>query len=526
MKRLFYSLIIGALVSTLALGAEVRKLGEYDLSWGPYGTTWTSPAGKVVRYIPRYFDNNAFADNTNLFGKSLTGDGTGSITGFNIPLYVSQYLSVLDSITVVEDVRKYGAVGDNATDCLAAFNLAKAAASAVHGTVFVPPGIYRLSNTFTVTDINLIGIPEASVLVPNNGVTLALDIHVNPDSDALDRIPHVIIVSGIKIDGSYTSGATGIRIGHPNPLDGTGYTAGYYLDKFKVINFKGTNGLGVLVEDIVAFKIADGYISENKRGIRFATTFGAADGPTTGRIENLYVNYNKGIGVYVDGSFGLNFDGVYSEANEAENWYITTSGVNGAAQGIVLNNCQSEQGYIDWSGSYPQYGMVVDGNGGFAKVIITNTQFTQTPAQISAGIKYIRIIGASVKMDGNSFLDYATDNTILIEGAVDVWFGWQTVNQGTNWKTMVQDNSTAGRVVYESDIGRMYPGASYPVDDNTAISHGQATTPAGVVATGSVAGEIVTVTAITSTTFTVAIKKHDGTAGTTQAVYWILFRSN
>jgi len=98
MKRLFYSIIIGALVSTLAIGAEVRKLGEYDLSWGPFGTTWTSPAGKVVRYLPRYFDNNAFADNLALYGKSLTGDGSGSITGFNIPLYISQYLSVLDAV--------------------------------------------------------------------------------------------------------------------------------------------------------------------------------------------------------------------------------------------------------------------------------------------------------------------------------------------------------------------------------------------------------------------------------------------
>lgn len=74
-KKIMYSCILGMLISTLALGAEVRKFGVNDLSWGPYGTTWTSPAGKVVTYIPRYYDNNAYADNLTLYGNDLVAKG-------------------------------------------------------------------------------------------------------------------------------------------------------------------------------------------------------------------------------------------------------------------------------------------------------------------------------------------------------------------------------------------------------------------------------------------------------------------
>lgn len=66
-------------------------------------------------------------------------------------------------------------------------------------------------------------------------------------------------------------------------------------------------------------------------------------------------------------------------------------------------------------------------------------------------------------------------------------------------------------------------GATASVADGGTITHGLGTTPSGVSAVGSVAGEIVSVTAKSSTTFTVAIKKHDGTAGTAQTIYWTVW---
>lgn len=56
--------------------------------------------------------------------------------------------------------------------------------------------------------------------------------------------------------------------------------------------------------------------------------------------------------------------------------------------------------------------------------------------------------------------------------------------------------------------------------DTQTIGHGLSAVPNFINATGSVAGEIITVTAKDSSTFTVAIKKDGGTAGTLQDIYW------
>lgn len=58
------------------------------------------------------------------------------------------------------------------------------------------------------------------------------------------------------------------------------------------------------------------------------------------------------------------------------------------------------------------------------------------------------------------------------------------------------------------------------VADGGTITHGLAGTPTRVNVTASVSGEFVSVTAKGASTFTVAIKKHDNSAGTTQTVYW------
>jgi hypothetical protein len=66
-------------------------------------------------------------------------------------------------------------------------------------------------------------------------------------------------------------------------------------------------------------------------------------------------------------------------------------------------------------------------------------------------------------------------------------------------------------------------GATASVADGGAITHGLITTPTSVTVTTSISGEFASVTSLGATTFTVAIKKHDGTAGTTQTIYWQAF---
>lgn len=63
-------------------------------------------------------------------------------------------------------------------------------------------------------------------------------------------------------------------------------------------------------------------------------------------------------------------------------------------------------------------------------------------------------------------------------------------------------------------------GAAAAVADGGTIAHGLTGTPTYAVATASVSGEFVSITGIGAANLTVAIKKHDNSAGTAQTIYW------
>ena len=58
--------------------------------------------------------------------------------------------------------------------------------------------------------------------------------------------------------------------------------------------------------------------------------------------------------------------------------------------------------------------------------------------------------------------------------------------------------------------------------DGATVTHGLETTPTVVLVTGTIATEVISVTTVGTTTFTVAIKKYNGLwiSGTTQTIYW------
>jgi len=82
-------------------------------------------------------------------------------------------------------------------------------------------------------------------------------------------------------------------------------------------------------------------------------------------------------------------------------------------------------------------------------------------------------------------------------------------------------NQTGTRTIIRDNIGFVTEnwGATSVADGGT-ISHGLAGTPDTVQCTTSITDEFCSVTALAATTFTVTITKHDGTAGTTQTIYW------
>ena len=123
-------------------------------------------------------------------------------------------------------------------------------------------------------------------------------------------------------------------------------------------------------------------------------------------------------------------------------------------------------------------------------------------------------------IEGNSF-----SKTTGIAQDRAFWTMWNAASivdglviRQNNYSNIGKLLETAGG--YVPSLGLTAQGATASVADGGTITHGLGVAPTVVTAVGSVAGEIVSVTAKSSTTFTVAIKKPDGTAGTSQTIYW------
>lgn len=162
----------------------------------------------------------------------------------------------------------------------------------------------------------------------------------------------------------------------------------------------------------------------------------------------------------------------------------------------------------------------------------TNTQpYTHFAMQLSFGMTFTAPPDAgdtesnvwNMLIEGNSF-----SKTTGIAQDRAFWTQWNAAsivdglvirqNKYFNIGTLYE---TAGG--YVPSLGHTAQGATASVADGGKITHGLGATPAVVTAVGSVAGEFVSVTAKGATTFTVAIKKHDGTAGTSQTIYWTVW---
>jgi hypothetical protein len=135
-------------------------------------------------------------------------------------------------------------------------------------------------------------------------------------------------------------------------------------------------------------------------------------------------------------------------------------------------------------------------------------------------------------------LDRLTDSIISGNRCYDDSGGTQTYGiemAGAMLRVNVVDNMLSGNVtaaILETALAGTYTyrgnegwttrnyGAAAAVVDGGTIAHGLVATPLRANVSPSIAGEMVTVTSLDATHITVAIKKHDGTAGTAQTIYW------
>ena len=126
-------------------------------------------------------------------------------------------------------------------------------------------------------------------------------------------------------------------------------------------------------------------------------------------------------------------------------------------------------------------------------------------------------------IQGNTIIDGATANLaygIFESGAnVDNNMIIDNIIQGASVAPIVK---AGGSTIVRGNKGYVTEksGAAAAVADGGTIAHGCAATPTSAQVTGSVANEFVSVTGIGAANLTVAIKKHDGTPGTAQTIYW------
>jgi hypothetical protein len=110
-------------------------------------------------------------DYLNWRAKNITGNSTGTISGFNIPLTLMGDLSVYDALTAWVDVRAYmdGQSGrptlaawqaDNTIDVAASIRAAAAAVYTTGGNIIFPPGHYTMESGAIVigNNVNLVGL--------------------------------------------------------------------------------------------------------------------------------------------------------------------------------------------------------------------------------------------------------------------------------------------------------------------------------------------------------------------------------
>jgi hypothetical protein len=195
-----------------------------------------------------------------------------------------------------------------------------------------------------------------------------------------------------------------------------------------------------------------------------------------------------------------------------------------------------------YAASNPQYGIVED-NAGTLAVYATDIVGFDAAGQIAVWLKAemygssnARFIGARfeenethVKTDNAGgyakFFGCTFAGTTIHGGFTFAAGGGYNLFNGCNIDsagTVTEGNTGAARTKFIDCDGRVTnnKGVTAAIADGAAITHGLVDTPLGAVANGSVANEFISVITLDTDHFHVAIKKHDGSAGTNQVVYW------
>ena len=465
------------------------------------------------------------------------------------------------------NVKAYGASGVGQQDDTTAFLDAINTMPSTGGTLFVPRGTYLLSEsilTNSKSNVTIIGQGWGTVLKLADGANdemfnlfnavgwilrdFAIDGNRANQTVQAEAAIHLPGATHCRLENLYILNAwyAGIQIksGSHNVIQGcrivTPYNCAIYLEDTSCEhNVIANNYLGGTLNDgNLEIKYGPSY---NLITGNYIDQAGDADqngivvaGGSTNTVGNRIINNmvygdagRTGSGIAVSDAYGI---GTIIEGNYVTGYQygIHLNGTRSTAKGNYATDCSTGfyipggtniiegnwsvanqlRGYSVWSNYNVLMGNFAMNNDQSATTV-QGIQLTDT-ADYNVLIGNISYDDQVSKTQDYGIADAATcNNNIYIGNVVEGNAGQQLIiNNATNFVSQNKGWVTEAK------------GAQASVADGGTITHGLAATPTVAVMTGSVANEFVSATTLGATTITVAIKKHDGSAGTTQTVYW------
>ncbi len=133
----------------------------------------------------------------------------------------------------------------------------------------------------------------------------------------------------------------------------------------------------------------------------------------------------------------------------------------------------------------------------------------------------IDVNGRRLQVYDNVVADDAgeTAGAIVISDGGNATDAGRLVNNQSSTLTFTPTQRENWQIFGNDGVKRWSRGANV-IADGATIAHRLSAAPQRILVTTTTSGEFASITATSSTTFTVAIKKHDGTPGTTGNVYW------
>lgn len=485
----------------------------------------------------------------------------------------AQFTNLIDSMDLVYNVKAYGAVGDGVTDDTTAIQAAldAAAAAAAGGMVYLPAGTYAITTTLSLaSNLAFVGAGRGVTTITYTGTTGATS--PNLIAFAHGNTSNVYIGHFTLNGGGTTGDALSSNGGIVLYAGGTDHTITNITIDDVEVHHVNMYGIWLYKGDRVVVR---GCYSHNN------LTEGIANNSTNVAISDCYVYDNdyEGIGCYAGSenvqitnchAVGCTYGFLVAEdtAKEVTVSNCRSSGatyagfsVNGGSY-VTLSNCIAED---TGSGSHPGFYIYPYAVGPVNSyhIDLVNCQAIGnhgTGFLVSNGCSYITM--TNCRAIGNTGDGFFIDSPYVQLKNVQAFnngsdaVNYHGVRMYTNATSCLIDGVLAGNtsgVVQEvgvrlasgsSGIVRNCQGtggnsayfnpeqvagswktdsrggAAATVADGGTIAHGLMLAPTRATVCASVAGEFATVTTLDATNITVAIKKHDNSAGTTQTIYW------